>query len=587
MQAPDKAPDTAPNTVAAGQGPAAPPTLVSLCCGAGGMDLGFVAAGFHAIYAADFDPAAVATYRRNLGTHAEVADLTTLDPSRIPDADVWVAGVPCQPFSLAGKRLGAEDPRDLWPHALRLVAARRPPIVVFENVPGLLSWQHGAYLRSIESRLRGIGYTVTRTVLDAADYGVPQRRRRVFLLCRRTAPGGEPIAPPWPTHQDPARRACRSLFDTALRRPWVTVRQALGIGGPLTPGRLDRPSPVVTTVEGRQLSPTDYVRVRKAGALLGGLSPDDGARIIAHRNATRPGHGIGASADQPSVTVAANPSCLRVASKRQRSAADVDAPSITVAAAGCEAFVCDGPAPALTSGGLGRGGAHVDGGARARMIWRALGIDPSSILDDLDEPSRTLRAGTHGQGGWSLRHRAGYIVDADGPAPTLVMGGGATAATPGGGGAHQRAGAATGDAPDRGDDAAGRPAPLGSAAEMDKGDDAPGAADAPAQTVDSSGEWHRPGSHGAGPSRGPRSRTILRRLTLAECARLQAFPDWVHFACRKSAAYQQIGNAVPPLLAWHVANAVRAAMGLPIVPVPDVLAWYDAPRPEHTGEPVG
>ncbi len=576
----------APDTDLAERGLAAAPTVVSLCCGVGGMDLGFVAAGFRVIYAADFNPAAVETYRRNLGEHAVRADLTTLDPASIPDADVWIAGPPCQSFSLAGKRLGADDDRDMWPHVLRLLEVKRPAFAVFENVRGLLSWSGGEYVHAIDARLRGMGYAITRAVLDAADYGVPQRRHRVFFLCRL---GGPAPAPPWPTHQDPARMAQRSLFDVASRRPWVTVRQALGLGGAPRTGRLDRPAPVVTTMEGRQLSPTDYTRVRKAGALLGDISVEDRARIIAQRNAARPGHGGGATVDTPSVTVGAgNPPrwagpAVAVASKRKRSTSRLDTPSVTLAADGREALVAlplpgvpvttdveqgekeqpceeeapplaldgrDAPAPTLASSGGHGGGAHIDGGAVARRAWQRLGIDPRSLLD---EPSATIRAGTHGQGGWSPRHRAGYVADPDSPSPTLFMGGHRTERTPGGGGVHQ----------------------------WSVADDAPRTGEAPSQTIDSSGEWHRPGRHrGSEPSRGPNSATYLRRLTVREAARLQAFPDWFAFQGAKTARYAQIGNAVPSLLAWHMANAIRVAMGLPAVAVPDVLEWYVAARPQ-------
>ena len=416
--------------------------------------------------------------------------------------------------------------------------ARRPPLAVFENVTGLLTWNGGLYARHIEDRLRGMGYSVTRAVLDAADCGVPQRRKRVFFLCWL---GGPALQPPWPTHVDPRRLPVRGIFDPEPRRPWVTVRQALGLGGAQRSGRLDRPAPVVTTMEGRRLSPTDYTRVRKSGALLGDASAEDAARIIAQRNATESGHGMGASVDQPSVVVdAGNPPRwagpqVAVASKRQRSAADLDTPSVTVAADGRDALVAlPLPVPPTDE-------------AHPR---RCFGVDPRSLLD---EPSATIRAGTHGQGGWSPRHRAGYVVDPDGPAPMLFMGGPATERSPGGGGVHQ----------------------------WSVADDDPHAGDAPSQTIDSSGEWHRPGRHSVGePSRGPHSPTYLRRLTVREAARLQAFPDWFCFAGSMTARYAQVGNAVPPLLAWHVANAVRGAMGLPAMPVPDVLDWYAPDRPE-------
>ena len=108
------------------------PTVVSLCCGAGGMDLGFFAGGSQGGYACDFNADAVAIYRRNLGDHVEQGDLTKIEAARILDADVWVAGPPCQPFSTAGKRAGSHDPRDMWPHVLRLLKARRPPFAAFE-----------------------------------------------------------------------------------------------------------------------------------------------------------------------------------------------------------------------------------------------------------------------------------------------------------------------------------------------------------------------------------------------------------------------------------------------------------------------
>lgn len=607
------------------------PTVVSLCCGAGGMDLGFVAAGFRVVYACDFNADAVATYRRNLGDHAEVADLTQLPPERIPDADVWVSGPPCQPYSIAGKRQGAADPRDMWPHVLRLLHARRPPFAVFENVRGLLSWNGGEYVRDIEAHLRGMGYAVTRVVLDAADFGVPQRRHRVFFLCRQ---GGPAPTPPWPTHQDPKRRASRSIFDTVPRRPWVTVRQALGLGQRGGDTLIDRPSFTVTAAEGKGTSPTDVVRRRKAGAILGAVTPEDAVRIIAQRNATATGHGVGAGADEPSVTVGAgNPPRVVMSSKRARSSASLDAPGVTVAADGRESLALlaasEGPAPTLSARSAG-GGLRVNGGAGARRAWERLGIDPNGLAQDLDEPSGTLRAGTHGAGGWSPRHRAGYVVDADGPAPTLFMGGNATGATPGGGGAHQWAVEDAAPDPDGmapidldassttlqtgarlsrpGHHGAEGPRKLsgvipeaatalpngarirahcaghGEGAGLDEPSVTVNAdlgleLNAPAQTLDHTGELHRPGRHDVAGQWG-KAATRLRRLTKRECAQLQAFPDWFTFQGSQTAAYTQIGNAVPPLLAWYVANAVRAALGLDPVTVPDVTEWYAAVRPD-------
>ena len=525
---------------------------------------------------ADFNPAAVETCRRNLGDHAELADLTTLAPASIPDADAWVAGPPCQPFSLAGKRLGAADPRDMWPHVLRLLDAKRPPFAVFENVRGLLSWNGDERVRDIETCLRGMGYAVTRAVLDAADYGVPQRRHRVFFLC---CLGGPAPTPPWPSHQDPARSALRSLFDPAPRRPWVTVRQALGLGGAPRTGRLDRPAPVVTTMEGRQLSPTDYTRVRKAGALLGDISVEDGARIIAQRNAVRLGHGGGATVDTPSVTVGAgNPPRwagldVAVASKRERSTSRLNMPSVTLAADGREALVAlPLPGVPVTT--------EEEQGEKEQPCEeeapRSLSMDGTSRRQP-SPPAAAPRRRPRGSAAASTRarcwtsHRPPSAPERTGRAaghpgigpdtswtPTAPRQPCSWAAT---GQSGRRAAAGFTSGPSRpSPHTPERPPPRPS-------------------TPRASG--HRPGRHSAGePSRGPNSATYLRRLTVREAARLQAFPDWFAFQGTKTARYAQIGNAVPSLLAWHVANAIRVAMGLPAVAAPDVLEWYVAERPQ-------
>jgi site-specific DNA-cytosine methylase len=536
------------------------------------MDLGFAAAGFRGVYACDIDAAAVETYRRNLGEHAEVADLTRLEPEHIPDADVWIAGPPCQPYSIAGKRRGSFDPRDMWPHVLRLLAARRPEFAVFENVPGLLSWNGGVYFHDITERLRAMGYSVTCALLDAADYGVAQHRRRIFLLCRL---GGPPPAVPWPTHTDPRLVRERNLLDPNPRRPWVTVRQALGI-------EVDSPSSVVTAREGHGLG--NLGRQAGAGRHI--------ARIIAGRTVSIPGHGAGAAPDDASVAILTVPPVWALT---------------------------DEPAPTLAASS-GRGGPHPDGGAASRREWRRLGFDPSSLVD---APSGTLRAGTHGQGGFSPRHRAGYVpagprgvsvARADAPSPTVRAGGGKDHRGKLYGGhppyVEEEIPPATrvaptqpldpdsptdtseprsphSDAPRNGEPGWKIQAGVADQALVPAGDspilDAPSSTlraathgldntrhqrpsgfipDFPAQTIDSSGELHRPGRHEGGePSRGPNSATFLRRLTVAECSRLQAFPDWFSFVGSKTTRYAQIGNAVPPLLAWHIANAVREAIG--------------------------
>ncbi|MBC7104777.1 MAG: DNA (cytosine-5-)-methyltransferase, partial [Firmicutes bacterium] len=142
-------------------------------CGAGGLSLGLMAAGMEPAWAYDSDPVAVETHRLNLGPRAAAADAKALDPAEIPDADVWVAGVPCQAWSVAGRRRGADDERNLFPDFLRLAGARLPAWILIENVPGLLSWGGGRYFGWILGERARPGYEARWAALDAADYGVP------------------------------------------------------------------------------------------------------------------------------------------------------------------------------------------------------------------------------------------------------------------------------------------------------------------------------------------------------------------------------------------------------------------------------
>ena len=95
--------------------------------------------------------------------------------------DVLTGGFPCQPFSVAGRRLAGEDPRDGWPHTARLIGEVRPAIAFLENVPGLLTADHGRYFGRILSDLAAIGYDACWTVLGAADVGAPHRRERLWI----------------------------------------------------------------------------------------------------------------------------------------------------------------------------------------------------------------------------------------------------------------------------------------------------------------------------------------------------------------------------------------------------------------------
>ncbi|WP_338835955.1 DNA cytosine methyltransferase [Neomoorella thermoacetica] len=169
-------------------------TVLSMFSGCGGMDLGFVQAGYEIVWANDIDEDACATYRRNIGEIHE-GDVRNLEVPNIDDLDVLIAGFPCQPFSNAGNRRGLEDPRgQLYRICLEYVERLHPKAVLLENVRGILSIrsEKGTLIEEICSRLVDIGYEVHFKLVDATEYGVPQHRLRVIIVGvkRGIAPSG-------------------------------------------------------------------------------------------------------------------------------------------------------------------------------------------------------------------------------------------------------------------------------------------------------------------------------------------------------------------------------------------------------------
>lgn len=164
------------------------PKMVSLFSGCGGLDCGFMRAGFNVIWANDFDSDAQAVYRLNLG-EIDGRDIMTVDADEIPDCDILTAGFPCQPFSSAGNRKGVHDSRGmLYKECLRIIEKKMPKVIVFENVRGLLSTKYidGRNLAEVIvsdlSTMNGIGYNVVHRLINASDYRVPQNRQRVLFV---------------------------------------------------------------------------------------------------------------------------------------------------------------------------------------------------------------------------------------------------------------------------------------------------------------------------------------------------------------------------------------------------------------------
>jgi DNA (cytosine-5)-methyltransferase 1 len=161
------------------------PTLAAfeVCAGAGGQAIGLELAGFDHAAAAEIDLFACATLRANRPSWNVIeTDIRDLHGKDFRGLDLFAGGVPCPPFSVAGKQLGSDDERDLFPVALRLVEESKPPAVMLENVPGLATAKFSVYRRGVAERLTKMGYQVEWQVLNACNYGVPQLRPRFILV---------------------------------------------------------------------------------------------------------------------------------------------------------------------------------------------------------------------------------------------------------------------------------------------------------------------------------------------------------------------------------------------------------------------
>ena len=159
--------------------------VVSLFSGGGGLDLGFMSEGYQIIWAIDNNQNAVNTYKHNIGSHIICSDINAIDISSIPHADVVIGGPPCQSFSLAGNR-NTEDSRGqlVWKY-IEIIEHIKPQAFLFENVIGLLSAKNSKNEKIIDNlkfAFKSIGYHIKQQVINAADYGVPQKRNRVILV---------------------------------------------------------------------------------------------------------------------------------------------------------------------------------------------------------------------------------------------------------------------------------------------------------------------------------------------------------------------------------------------------------------------
>jgi DNA (cytosine-5)-methyltransferase 1 len=236
-------------------------TSLELCAGGGGAALGLEAAGFTPSALIELDPHACATLRRNRPYWNVIqADIRRFEAEYWRGVDLVSGGLPCPPFSIAGKQLGPDDERDLFPAMLKIVKAAQPRALLIENVRGILTDRFSGYRERIDSSLKKLGFDPYWAAFNAADFGVPQNRFRVFLVALRR---GETKELKWPFefNSKPVSVAT-AIGDLMQERGWA--------GAEAWKAQANLPAPTIVGGShkhgGPDLGPT---RARKEWAALG------------------------------------------------------------------------------------------------------------------------------------------------------------------------------------------------------------------------------------------------------------------------------------------------------------------------------
>jgi DNA (cytosine-5)-methyltransferase 1 len=195
-------------------------TCLEICAGAGGQSLGLEQAGFTHEAAVELDHDACETLRMNRGSDWKIVedDVHNVDGRPYSGIDLFSGGVPCPPFSIAGKQLGQDDDRDLFPQALRLVQEISPRAVLLENVRGLGTHRFDTYRAQVLEQLHGLGYQTWWDLVHASEHGVPQLRPR-FVLVAVKEPWAAHFQWPEPSPQPPSTVG-EALHDLMSARGW-------------------------------------------------------------------------------------------------------------------------------------------------------------------------------------------------------------------------------------------------------------------------------------------------------------------------------------------------------------------------------
>ena len=159
--------------------------FIDLFSGLGGFRLALESLGAECVYSSDWDIPVQEVYFNNFGERPD-GDITKVNEKDIPDHDILCAGFPCQAFSISGRQRGFEDSRGtLFFDVARIVKEKRPKVVFMENVKNFAAHDGGKTLEVVEATMKSLGYSFNKKVLNAADFGIPQKRERIYMVCFR------------------------------------------------------------------------------------------------------------------------------------------------------------------------------------------------------------------------------------------------------------------------------------------------------------------------------------------------------------------------------------------------------------------
>lgn len=173
---------------------------IDLFCGIGGFHLALDSLGAECVFASDIDSNARLVYEKNFGIKPS-GDITKIENNSIPNHDILCAGFPCQPFSISGNQKGFDDPRGkLFFEIIRIAKYHNPKIIFLENVKNFTTHNNGSTLQKVKDELKKIGYNVFDKVLISSNYGIPQARKRLYIIALKETlkiqkfsfPGGTP-----------------------------------------------------------------------------------------------------------------------------------------------------------------------------------------------------------------------------------------------------------------------------------------------------------------------------------------------------------------------------------------------------------